>query len=83
MLPLLLFELAWKTIWLVAIGIPRWSAGTLDAGMSATLFDCIFGVAVCVVAIPWPYVITNYVRRPGDAWTRRGAAVIVGEPVTG
>src|SRR5215472_16341750 len=27
MLPLLIFEFAWKTIWLLASGIPQWSAG--------------------------------------------------------
>src|ERR1700741_318425 len=29
MLPLLMFELAWKTIWLIAFGLPQWSSGQL------------------------------------------------------
>lgn len=73
MLPLLFFELVWKAIWIVAIGLPRWQAGTLDGAVGDTWFECWFGVAVCVVAIPWKYVLGKYVRRPGDSW-RRGSA---------
>jgi hypothetical protein len=70
MLPLLIFELVWKSIWIGVIGLPRWSAGTLDAGMRATWFDCALGVALMLLVIPWGYVFRNYVRRPGDPWKR-------------
>ena len=33
MLPLLMFEFAWKTIWLFAFGLPQWSAGTASADL--------------------------------------------------
>src|SRR4051794_5875489 len=33
MIPLLLFELTWKSIWLVAFALPRYLDHTLDAGM--------------------------------------------------
>jgi hypothetical protein len=73
MLPLLLFELAWKGVWVAAIGLPRWSAGTLDAGTAQTLYECVFGLVLFPLLIPWGYVWASYVRRPGDRWRRREA----------
>lgn len=73
MLPLLFFELVWKSLWLAVFGLPLWRAGALDGAMRATAGDCLFGVAVCMVAIPWGYAARNYVRRAGDPWTRRAA----------
>ena len=68
MLPLLLFELVWKTIWLLAIGLPQRTAGTMGPGEAATWVDCVAGVILCLIAIPWGYVYATYVRRPGDRW---------------
>jgi hypothetical protein len=70
MIPLLLFELTWKAIWLVAFALPRWLDGTLDEGMRSSVFDTSLG-AVLILAIPWRYVWANYVAKPGDPWTVR------------
>ena len=69
MIPLLLFELTWKAIWLAAFAAPRWLDGTLDAAMRNTVVETSLG-AVLIVVIPWRYVWANYVARPGDPWTR-------------
>ncbi len=69
MLPLLLFELLWKTIWLVAIALPLWYAHQLDAETMETVQACLMGVILCPLVIPWPYVLANYVKNPGDRWT--------------
>jgi hypothetical protein len=73
MLPLLLFELTWKLIWLAAFAGPRWLDGTLDDGMRGTIFDTSLGI-VLIFVIPWPYFWANYVARPGDPWTVRRSA---------
>jgi hypothetical protein len=71
MLPVLLFELAWKSIWLIAVAFPLWSANQLDARTSETVRDCLFA-AILIPLIPWRYVIAQYVTRPGDRWRRPG-----------
>ena len=69
MLPLLLFEIAWKSIWLIAVALPLWSAHQLDARTLDTVRDCLFGV-ILLPLIPWRYVIAQFVTRPGDRWRR-------------
>jgi hypothetical protein len=72
MIPLLLFELVWKAIWLVAIAMPLWSAGQIDPGTAESIKACVMGVVVSVIAIPWPYFMAAYVKAPMDRWTGRG-----------
>ncbi len=68
MLPLLFFELAWKTIWVLSFGLPLWSAGRLDAGTADTLRACLLGVVLCPLVMPWGYVRKHYLAAPGDRW---------------
>ena len=72
MLPLLLFELLWKTIWLVAIALPLWRANQLDPDTMDTVRD-LLPVVIVPFVIPWRYVVTNYVKMPGDRWGRAKA----------
>jgi hypothetical protein len=70
MIPLLLVELTWKAIWLIAFALPRWLDGTLDAAMRTSVFETAFG-ALLLLVIPWRYFWANYVAGPGDPWTFR------------
>jgi hypothetical protein len=67
MLPLLLFESAWKLIWLAFVALPRWIAGRLDAETLDTAFACALVVIVLAV-IPWRAVYAHYVAERGDRW---------------
>ena len=69
MLPVLLFEIVWKSIWLIAVALPLWSANQIDARTWETVRDCLFG-AILIPLIPWRYVISQYVTKPGDRWRR-------------
>jgi hypothetical protein len=73
MLPLLFFELVWKSIWVFVIGLPLWRAGRLDAATSETWQACLMGLVIFPLAIPWPYVMRTYVIARGDRWRARGA----------
>jgi hypothetical protein len=73
MLPLLFFELLWKCIWVIAFGIPLWRSGRLTAGTQDTLFNCLLGIVLVPIVLPWGYVFRHYLRAPGDRWSRSGA----------
>lgn len=67
MLPLLLFELAWKAIWMIAYGLPQWSSGQRPPTFDEDFVNVAYG-AVLLLVIPWGYVWRHYVRRPGARW---------------
>lgn len=68
MLPLLLFELAWKSVWLFAFGLAQWQSGRPPATFGDDLFAIAMGVVLMPIVIPWGYVWRRYVRRSGDRW---------------
>jgi hypothetical protein len=70
MLPVLLFELLWKAIWLTAFALPLWSAHRMDADTMESVNECLLGIVLCPLVIPWPYVLANYLKKPGDRWAR-------------
>jgi hypothetical protein len=70
MLPLLVYELLWKSIWLLGIALPLWLANQIDADMRQAFFE-IGPVVVLVPVFPWRYIYRNYFSKSGDRWTNR------------
>ena len=68
MLPLLLFELAWKLIWVVSTALPLWRADALDAYGQETLFACMIGIVLVPLVVPWGHVYRRYLRAPAEPW---------------
>ena len=66
MIPLLLFELVWKSIWLIAFAFPAWRSGHLDVNGTQNAVECLVGIVLVLVAVPWPYAIERYIRERGD-----------------
>jgi hypothetical protein len=61
MLPILLWECLWKTLWLAIVPLPQWLAGHLDDSLKPSVFACSMVVLV-YLAVPWPYVARQYFR---------------------
>ena len=68
MLPLLLFELTWKSIWLIAIALPLWRASQLSPETLESIKACGMGLVIFPIVIPWPYVFAQFMKQPGDRW---------------
>ncbi len=67
LLPMLLWELLWKSIWLVDVVLPKWWTGQLDDPTWAIAVTCL-PVLVFPFIIPWRYVFNQYVRQPAERW---------------
>jgi hypothetical protein len=75
MLSLLFFEFVWKVVWVVAFGLPLLLSGGLEPNVSfggtETLINCLLGIVLVPIVVPWGYVLNHYVRAPGDRWGKQ------------
>ncbi len=69
MLPILLFEVTWKLIWLGLVALPLWADGRLE-GATQVQAGKVLWVVVIVAVIPWRVVLARYVTAPADPWRR-------------
>ena len=67
MLPILLFELIWKAIYLAAFALPMWSANQITP-RTAEDISAVLWVVIFIPLIPWRYVFANYVLKRGERW---------------
>lgn len=67
MLPLLLFELIWKAIYLVAFALPLWSTHQINDAVAEDI-RAVAMVVIFVPLIPWRSVFAHYVVKRGDRW---------------
>ena len=74
MLPILLFEIAWKVIWLAVIARPLLTSDQLDPAHLNVFYACLW-VVVVIAVIPWRFAVRQFVTSKGDPWRS------VGQPV--
>jgi hypothetical protein len=68
MLPLLMFEFVWKTMWLIDFGIPQWSSGQLPPTFAEDFQAIAIGAILMPLVIPWGHVYRHYVKQHADRW---------------
>ncbi len=70
MIPILLFELCWKTLWIVAFASRMWLNGGLDEYATGVLVACTMGVVLTPLVLPWDYVCERYLKAKAEPWRR-------------
>jgi hypothetical protein len=69
MIPLLLFELTWKAIYLLAFALPLWLAHQVTPAAASDI-QAVLVVVIFIPLIPWGYVVRQYILRTDDRWKR-------------
>jgi hypothetical protein len=69
MLPILVFEVSWKLLWLGVVVLPLWSDGRLE-GATRTQAGTVLWVVAIIAVIPWRYALAQYVTAPAEPWRR-------------
>jgi len=67
LLPILLFEAAWKMLWLAAVALPLYLHHQMDPD-ARQLTGEVLWVVVILAVVPWRYACANYLIRRGDRW---------------
>ena len=67
MLPILLFEIGWKLIWVAVVVLPLWVGDRLDPATVTVFYNCLV-VLIVIAVIPWRYVVAHYITKHGDPW---------------
>jgi len=55
MLPVMLFELVWKIVYMTRVALPAWLDGTLTGDFEAVYWECV-PILLYIPIIPWRHV---------------------------
>jgi len=67
MLPILLFEVGWKLLWLGTVALPLLLDGNLTGATREQLITVLW-VAPVIAVVPWRHVARQYTTTRGDQW---------------
>lgn len=63
LLPIMVFMIFYKSLWLIVVGIPLRMSGEL-AGPGAEMYQAFIPVPLAMIAVPWIYFFKNYILWP-------------------
>ena len=69
-LPIMLFEIVWKVVWLAAVALPLWMAGEPIPGV-VSVKGSLIGVGLIIICVPWKSVWWRYFSQPIEPWRRK------------
>lgn len=66
MIPLLLFQISYKVLWLLVVAYPLWSANQLSGSPAEEMTYTFLWVVLPIVAVPWKYTLKTYLLLSKD-----------------
>ncbi|MCF6437485.1 hypothetical protein [Pseudoalteromonas sp. MMG022] len=69
-LPIMLYEIVWKALWLVVVALPPWLAGE-EIPSIVSVKGSTIGICLIMIVIPWKYVWWRYFTQPIEPWRRK------------
>jgi hypothetical protein len=61
MLPIMIFMIGYKVLWLIVVAYPLWRANALAGSPAEEMTRVFLWVPLPIIAVPWKYVFQNYV----------------------
>ena len=75
MLPLLFFEFAWKSVWMLKYGLPQYLSGARPDTWATDFPAILAGVVLMPLVIPWGHAWRRFIASPADS-SKDGASAI-------
>jgi hypothetical protein len=60
-LPIVIFMIFYKTLWVLAVAYPLWRVGALAGSPAAEMAGIFVGAPFIAIIVPWVYVFKTYV----------------------
>ena len=63
-LPIMIFMIFYKSLWLLVVAYPLWREGTLAGSPAEEMTKTFLIIPLPIIAVPWKYVFENYIYKP-------------------